>query len=367
LANGVNANMFTTEPEADGADTTYISVTIWGPEATLDGNGANQTAGDIIKAYNLTDSYVNIGEFKDAYDRAVRWNTVGTQDRLVLENNVLIANGDTNYNNNDLFSLGGQVGMWAKVRAENSLGSGVTTGSMIDSHLIATAENCNQSLNGFGVALEAFGDVKNNTVIAKARGNTDKGFGLTGGTGTVNSNKVFVSSYGNGSDGIQIYGVKYNQVFFVSEANDERGVFVYSAAKHNICKGVALNNGQSGTNPYGVFINDAGTDKNKVKVKAVDDQGTATQTYGVVVGAGGPPADNIVEVEGGGNATALYIDNGTRTRVNGVGSESANAETPTAASWTAGDVVDFTDTGDGSGNGVYILLPDGTWSQIGAT
>jgi len=49
----------------------------------------------------------------------------------------------------------------------------------------------------------------------------------------------------------------------------------------------------------------------------------------------------------------------------GVGESSANAETPTASNWRPGDVVDFVDTGDGSGDGVYLLLPNGTWSQIG--
>lgn len=60
---------------------------------------------------------------------------------------------------------------------------------------------------------------------------------------------------------------------------------------------------------------------------------------------------------------------GTRpaeTLENFTGTESANAETPTAANWPAGAVVDFTDSGDGSGTGVYKLLHDGTWSQIGS-
>lgn len=58
-------------------------------------------------------------------------------------------------------------------------------------------------------------------------------------------------------------------------------------------------------------------------------------------------------------------DNGVRTRINGAGVESANAETPTAASWEIGEIVDFVDSGDASGNGVYLKLPDASWSQIG--
>ena len=50
-------------------------------------------------------------------------------------------------------------------------------------------------------------------------------------------------------------------------------------------------------------------------------------------------------------------DTGTRTRLNGIGTESASAETPTASDWDSGNVVDFTDTGDGSGTDRYIRLP----------
>lgn len=57
---------------------------------------------------------------------------------------------------------------------------------------------------------------------------------------------------------------------------------------------------------------------------------------------------------------SIVSDQGTRNLINGVGSESANAETP-SSSWSIGSVVDFTDSGDGSGTGVYHLLPDGSW------
>jgi hypothetical protein len=53
--------------------------------------------------------------------------------------------------------------------------------------------------------------------------------------------------------------------------------------------------------------------------------------------------------------------------INGFGEESANAETPTSASWNYGDIVAFTDSGDGSGNGTYVLKPDVTWLKISDT
>jgi len=90
----------------------------------------------------------------------------------------------------------------------------------------------------------------------------------------------------------------------------------------------------------------------------------ATQKYGISI------ANNCTKVrlqgnELDGNKTANIYDLGSSTRVNQQGSESANAETPTAANWDIGDIVDFTDTGDGSGDGVYLKLKDGSWSQIG--
>lgn len=65
------------------------------------------------------------------------------------------------------------------------------------------------------------------------------------------------------------------------------------------------------------------------------------------------------------SSVAAKWTTGTRTRVSGLGVESANAETPTAANWNAGEVVDFADTGDGSGNGIYLLDHDeSTWHQL---
>lgn len=48
--------------------------------------------------------------------------------------------------------------------------------------------------------------------------------------------------------------------------------------------------------------------------------------------------------------------------VNGVGTETANAETP-QANWPDGVTVDFTDSGDGSGTGIYQLVA-GSWVQV---
>lgn len=52
-------------------------------------------------------------------------------------------------------------------------------------------------------------------------------------------------------------------------------------------------------------------------------------------------------------------------RINGVGIEATNAEQPTAADWSPGEIVEFTDTGDASGDGLYVLARDGaTWFKV---
>uniref|UniRef100_A0A6M3JXN8 Putative tail protein n=1 Tax=viral metagenome TaxID=1070528 RepID=A0A6M3JXN8_9ZZZZ len=66
-------------------------------------------------------------------------------------------------------------------------------------------------------------------------------------------------------------------------------------------------------------------------------------------------------------ASTLYMrsERGNNKQVIGFGVESANAETPTAASWTPGDIVEFTDTGDATGNGTYQLDAAGTgWNLL---
>jgi hypothetical protein len=87
---------------------------------------------------------------------------------------------------------------------------------------------------------------------------------------------------------------------------------------------------------------------------------------GITVESGISLAHGRVDLETDSVATP-YDVNEAGVTAGGVGTESADAETPTAAAWQVGDVVAFTDTGDGSGDGVYRLLPDGSWVQVGTT
>lgn len=92
----------------------------------------------------------------------------------------------------------------------------------------------------------------------------------------------------------------------------------------------------------------------------------AVQAYGVEdirfqSKAANCSVDDVTNLPGG-----YFAASGNGHTVGGVGEESGTAATPTAATWKAGDFVDYTDT-DGTDDGVYLLLLDGTWSQVGST
>jgi len=49
---------------------------------------------------------------------------------------------------------------------------------------------------------------------------------------------------------------------------------------------------------------------------------------------------------------------------NTIGKETANAEEPQSTTWQIGAIVDFTDSGDASGDGIYIKDTGGSWVKI---
>lgn len=57
------------------------------------------------------------------------------------------------------------------------------------------------------------------------------------------------------------------------------------------------------------------------------------------------------------------IDRDCVTR-NGIGVASGTADRPAADNWQPGDLVQYSNTDDGSGDGLYLLLPDGTWCPL---
>ncbi|MCU4974892.1 hypothetical protein OB955_19415 [Halobacteria archaeon AArc-m2/3/4] len=71
-----------------------------------------------------------------------------------------------------------------------------------------------------------------------------------------------------------------------------------------------------------------------------------------------------VRSESGINISYQEWDLGTGTTVNNIGVDEADQEEPSNGEWNAGNIVDFTDTGDGSGDGIYLKHLDGSWIQI---
>jgi len=63
------------------------------------------------------------------------------------------------------------------------------------------------------------------------------------------------------------------------------------------------------------------------------------------------------------NTAAYSYGSGSRNLINMCGKESANAENP-QLEWPIGSVIDFIDSGDGSGDGHYIKDIDGDWDKI---
>jgi hypothetical protein len=66
-----------------------------------------------------------------------------------------------------------------------------------------------------------------------------------------------------------------------------------------------------------------------------------------------------------GPVYGTVTDNGTGNLINGLADDAANAESPTASDYMFGDMVDWTDTGDGSGDGIYIKDRSGSMIQLG--
>jgi len=80
-----------------------------------------------------------------------------------------------------------------------------------------------------------------------------------------------------------------------------------------------------------------------------------------IAAIGGP----YIRVETTNNLYNNNTEFATGTVVNGHGSDSGASERPDASDYRVGDIIDWTDTDDGSGTGVYQLLYDKRWSQTG--
>jgi parallel beta-helix repeat protein len=137
---------------------------------------------------------------------------------------------------------------------------------------------------------------------------------------------------------------------------DGDGVSVADSSAFVTISGVTVDNvGRSGIRVSGTANNVTVT-----SLIALDDQGSPTMDNAVFVSSSGAnislDGHSITSGATGTNLSGL-------TSVNGFATESANANTPTLANFSIGDLVKFTDTGDGSGNGIYLRGTSG-WEQL---
>lgn len=110
---------------------------------------------------------------------------------------------------------------------------------------------------------------------------------------------------------------------------------------------------QKGTSTPSGYANVDGISQDQIVVRS----GNVSLTFNPYITIGSNCTDVAVyATPGGGDLDGFVSDNGTRTTINNQATESANAETPQVTGYANLPVmVDFTDTGDGSGDGLYII------------
>jgi len=171
--------------------------------------------------------------------------------------------------------------------------------------------------------------------------------------------------YLNGLDGIYMSGSQHTTISNCNvRLNDECGIYCDEIDFCSINNNLLADNSQKTDNTYSA-------------VQLLD------STYNVingnvVYGTGAEEDHKYCFEESGGNCAfnqfccnqaigaetgAYSIEADSGSSINGHGTESAAAETPQLA-WPIGTIVDFTDSGDGSGDGIYIKDAAGNWDQL---
>lgn len=120
---------------------------------------------------------------------------------------------------------------------------------------------------------------------------------------------------------------------------------------------------QAGSNLYAIWFQDCAVENLQI------DNVMAENVAGVFLSTAGTTFKNAsigAYASLSGSAAPIDIQGAKDgVTIGGIGEESTDAETPTASKWPIGTIVHFTDTGDGSGSGVYLLFPSLTWAKIG--
>jgi hypothetical protein len=211
------------------------------------------------------------------------------------------------------------------------------------------------------IGILATNSASDGTIRSCQIGGAPVGIRLDGGNTTMFGCKLFECGQGLLAEGVKtkLYGTRANDC-------DNEGVLINGVSDCILVGVQAYQNGQNATDKTGSGIRlGTSTDCTVIACQAFDSQSTATQEYGLHQDGGA--AENIIDITGYGNKQALAVRR-EECVVNGAGIETANAEKPQSSFWEPGHMVEFGDTGDGSGDGVYLLADDGsTWLQLAST
>lgn len=163
----------------------------------------------------------------------------------------------------------------------------------------------------------------------------------------------------NGRSGVQIGTASTLVNCYISD-NGRNGLWATSAYTYAL-----LTNCRIRGSSYGAAgsYNNIQADNGYMLVSNSVLDGNSTADYNVALAAGMDGAylsNNIMTGAVTGNindaSTGVFLNNN-------VGYETANAETP-QKTYPIGAIVDFIDSGDGSGDGVYLLKKNGNWVKI---
>lgn len=94
--------------------------------------------------------------------------------------------------------------------------------------------------------------------------------------------------------------------------------------------------------------------------------GGAPQVKGITVSGGAQNCKICANAVYSHTTYNYYLSNNQTygSTINGSGYETANAEEPQSSLWNIGDIVNFIDSGDASGDGLYIKNYAGTWDKL---
>lgn len=148
------------------------------------------------------------------------------------------------------------------------------------------------------------------------------------------------------------------------ELNGLHGIYGGTSSFNNISGNAFVDNSQTTDNTYNA-IELVGCTYNTIIGNSVSGTGAlANHKYGVSETGGANAFNEICGNTIFDTGTGTYLlDANKGSSVNGTGTESANAETPTLA-WPFGTIVKFTDSGDASGNGTYLRDSLGNWVKL---